>query len=351
MFGWPGDETIPLNDTTLWSGPGPEHFEDSVHRTALVATRAALVKDDYVSADKLVRGMEGLNTQFYELLADLHLRFPGHESYMSYSNTLDLDTATVTTRYTVSGAGGVNTTYTREIFVSYPAQVIVMRLSADRKGALNFSAGLSTQQHFGRTTVTPNEVLVTGRAPVHVSGPYGNADVQWDEHKGIALAVLLHVSSTGGTVTPGERSLTVTNADEAVLMVSGATSFNGFDQDPATQGRDPNAIAHDWLAKAIAKPYEALLAEHLADFRSLFRRFWVSIDDENPNRYALAYQWARYALIAASRPGSGAPRNEQGIWNHDLAPHYSSNFTLNENPEKYYRWRNRPTSERQPSPK
>lgn len=64
-----------------------------------------------------------------------------------------------------------------------------MRLSADKKGALNFSAGLSTQQHFGRTTVTPNEVLVTGRAPVHVSGPYGNADVQWDEHKGIALAV------------------------------------------------------------------------------------------------------------------------------------------------------------------
>jgi len=62
----------------------------------------------------------------------------------------------------------------------------------------------------------------------------------------------------------------------------------------------------------------------------------VSIDGETPNKYAFAYQWARYVLIAASRPGSGAPRNEQGIWNHDLAPHYSSNFTLNENPEKYY---------------
>jgi hypothetical protein len=64
---------------------------------------------------------------------------------------------------------------------------------------------------------------------------------------------------------------------------------------------------------------------------------WKSPDNgESPNRYALGYQWARYALIAASRPGSGDPRNEQGIWNHDLAPHYSSNFTLNENPEKYY---------------
>jgi alpha-L-fucosidase 2 len=336
VFGGPAEETIPLNDTTLWSGPGPEHFEDTRHHTALLATRAALVKGDYVSADKLVREMEGPNTQFYEPLGDLHLRFPGHESYVNYSNTLDLDTATVTTRYTVSEEGGRSTTYTREMFVSYPAQVIVMRLSADRKGALNFSAWLSTQQHFGRTTVTPDEVLVTGRAPVHVSGPYGNADVQWDEHKGMALAVILHVSSKGGTVTSEEQSLTVANADETVLIVSGATSFNGFDHDPAAQGKDPSAIAYAWTAKATTKSYEELQAEHLADYRRLFRRLWVSINDEKPNRYALGYQWARYALIAASRPGSGAPRNEQGIWNHDLAPHYSSNFTLNENPEKYY---------------
>jgi alpha-L-fucosidase 2 len=336
VFGWPADETIPLNDTTLWSGPGPEHFEDPRHRAALLATRSALATGDYVSADKLVRGMEGPNTQFYEPLADLHLRFPGHESYVNYSNALDLDTATVTTRYTVSGARGVKTTFTREIFVSYPAQVIVVRLSADRKGALNFSAGLDTQQHFGRTTVTSNEVLVTGRAPVHVSGPYGNADVQWDEHKATALAVLLHVSTTGGTVTPGEQCLTVANADNAMLIVSAATSFNGFDHDPATEGRDPLAVSREWMSKAIAKTYDVLQAEHLADYRDLFRRLWVSINDEKPNRYALGYQWARYALIAASRPGSGAPRNEQGIWNHDLAPHYSSNFTLNENPEKYY---------------
>ena len=336
VFGWPADETIPLNDTTLWSGSGPEHFEDPEHRAALLSTRAALANSDYASADKLVRGMEGPNTQFYEPLADLHLRFPGHESYVGYSNTLDLDTATITTRYTVTGANGAKTTFTREMFVSYPAQVIVIRISADRKGAVNFSAGLDTQQHFGRTTVGTNEMMVTGRAPVHVSGPYGNADVEWDEHKGTSLATLLHVSTKGGTVSPGERRLEVADADEALLIVSAATSFNGYDHDPATQGRDPNAIALQWMAKAIAKPYDALLVEHLADYRSLFRRLWVSINSETPNRYALGYQWARYALIAASRPGSGAPRNEQGIWNRDLAPHYSSNFTLNENPEKYY---------------
>ena len=182
---------------------------------------------------------------------------------------------------------------------------------------------------------------VTGRAPVRVSGPVANANVQWDEHRGTSLEALLHVAVKGGSVVPGKETLSVTNADEAVLIVSAATSFNGFDHDPATQGKDPDAIARGYLSKAVAKSYDALLADHLADYRGLFRRLWVSIDATGdvagmPNKNVMAYQWARYALIAASRPGGGAPRNEQGIWNHDLAPHYSSNYTLNENPEKYY---------------
>jgi hypothetical protein len=195
---------------------------------------------------------------------------------------------------------------------------------------------LDTQQHYGRTTVTANEISVTGRAPVRISGPVATAKVEWDEHTGTTLEGLLHVAAKGGSVVAGKATLSVTNADEAVLIVSAATSFNGFDHDPATQGKDPDAIARGYLTKAAAQSYDALLAKHLADYRGLFRRLWVSINEETPNKHALAYQWARYALIAASRPGSGAPRNEQGIWNHDLAPHYSSNFTLNENPEKYY---------------
>jgi alpha-L-fucosidase 2 len=332
VFGWPAADVIPLNDTTLWSGPGPEHFESPAHHDALLATRAALETSDYVKADQLVRGMEGPNTQFYEPLADLNLAFPGHEAYTNYSNTLDLDTAVITTRYTVG-----DTTFTREMFASYPAQVIVLRVTASKPGALNFTAGLDTQQHFGQTNLTANAISVTGRAPVHISGPVANANVQWDEHKGTALEAILHIATKGGQIVLGEKdSLTVKNADEAVLIISAATSFNGFDHDPATQGKDPDAIARGHLNKAVARSYQSLLDEHLSDYRGLFRRLWVSIDGETPNKNAFAYQWARYALIAASRPGGGAPRNEQGIWNHDLAPHYSSNFTLNENPEKYY---------------
>jgi len=332
VFGSPASDTIPLNDTTLWSGPGPEHFESPAHHDALLAARAALEVSEYIKADQFVRGMEGPNTQYYEPLADLHLTFPGHDTYTNYTNTLDLDTAVVTTRYTVG-----DTTFTREMFVSYPAQIIVLRITADKPGALTFTTGLTTQQHYGRTALTANEISVTGRAPVRLSGPVANANVEWDEHKGTALAAILHLTAKGGQVAPGENNtISVTNADEATILISAATSFNGFDRDPATQGRDPGAIARAYLAKAIARTYQSLLVEHLADYRGLFRRLWVSINGETTDKNAFAYQYARYALIASSRPGSGAPRNEQGIWNRDLAPHYSSNFTLNENPEKYY---------------
>jgi alpha-L-fucosidase 2 len=336
VLGSPTATSYRLNDTTLWSGSGPEHFESPEHHDALLQLREALAKPDYVKADQLAREMEGPNTQFYEPLADLHLNFPGHETFTAYSNTLDLDSAVVTTRYTVTAPDGHATTFTREMFISYPAQVIVLRLSADRKGALTFSTTLDTQQRYGTTTVSSNEVIVTGRAPVHISGPSANADIQWDPHKGTALEAILQLTTQGGAVTAGKNSLSVANADEAVILVSAATSFNGFDRDPATEGKDPDAIARAYLTKAAGRSYDSLLAEHLADFRALFRRLWVSINNERLNPYAFGYQYARYVLLSSSRPGSGAMRNEQGIWNRDLAPHYRSNFTLNENPEKYY---------------
>jgi alpha-L-fucosidase 2 len=196
---------------------------------------------------------------------------------------------------------------------------------------------LDTQQHYGHTTVSANEIAVTGRAPIHISGPVVNAAIEWAPGKGTSLEAILHVTAKGGHIASGEgNTLSVTNADEAILIISAATSFNGFDHDPATQGKDPGVIARSYLTKAVPRSYQSLLDEHLADYRGLFRRLWVSVNGESPDKNAFAYQYARYELIAASRPGGGAPRNEQGIWNHDLAPHYSSNFTLNENPEKFY---------------
>jgi hypothetical protein len=50
---------------------------------------------------------------------------------------------------------------------------------------------------------------------------------------------------------------------------------------------------------------------------------------------ALYFHYGRYLLIASSRPGT-QPANLQGIWNHQIQPPWSSNWTVNINTQMNY---------------
>jgi alpha-L-fucosidase 2 len=157
------------------------------------------------------------------------------------------------------------------------------------------------------------------------------------------------VAQTDGEVSARDSLLDVTNASEAMILVSLATSFNGFDKNPATEGKDEVAIAEEYLAKAATCSYDELKKRHTADFSSYFNR--VSIDlgpatgdsiptperlkrftdgAEDNDLAALYFQYGRYLMISSSRPG-GIPANLQGIWNQSVRPPWSSNFTSNIN--------------------
>jgi hypothetical protein len=327
IFGTVGSEIINVNETTLWSGdPGVK--TDPNGPAILAKVRQALAEKQYKKADSLVRFMEGRNSACYEPLGNIELNFDNITNYSAYSRELDLDKAVVTVKYKVNDVN-----FTREIFASHPDNVIVMRIYSDSKGAVNFNAGLTTQLH-GNASVEGNVVVIDGRAPAYDAPKTGSA--VWEDGKGIRFQSRLSLQTSGGKVTAKGNAINIAGADTAVLIFSSANSFNGFDKDPVTQGKDYTALVKGYLAKASVKNYQQLLAAHLTDYRGLFRNLWVEVNNEKPNKNVLAYQYARYNLIACSRPGGGAPRNEQGIWNRDVSPHYSSNYTLNENPEKYY---------------
>ena len=94
---------------------------------------------------------------------------------------------------------------------------------------------------------------------------------------GWAFAVCLAVRTRGGRVTSDDGRLRVAaGADEAILGPLRTTSYNGFDRFPATDGKDPVALAAGALESALRKPYDALLAAHLAEYQPLFRR--VALD-------------------------------------------------------------------------
>jgi len=326
IFGNVASEVLNLNEVTLWSG-GPVNKTTPNGPAILASVRLALAGGQYKKADSLVRFMEVKNSECYEPLGNIELGFDHSAGYTNYSRQLDLDKAIVTVRYRVDGVN-----YTREVFASYPDQAIVMRVYSDKKGSVDFDAVLNTQLQ-GKTHIEGNTIIVDGRAPSHDAASKG---IMWDENKGIRFQSRLSIKTSGGKVSEKADGLRIAGADTAVLIFSAANSFNGYDKDPVTQGKDYTSLVKTYIANTSAKTYGQLLDNHLQDYQGLFRRLWVEVNGEKPDKNVLAYQYARYELIACSRPGGGAPRNEQGIWNRDLSPHYSSNYTLNENPEKYY---------------
>ena len=348
IFGTIGRERLQLNEDTLWSG-GPKDWNNPEAREVLPEVRRLIAEGKYVEADQLSKKMMGPYTQSYLPLGDLYLTFEHGDVGRSYRRSLDLGSAVVTVTYRVG-----NVQYTREVFASYPDQVLVVRLAADRPGALSFTAELDSPLRH-RTAAEGGVLKLLGKAPAHVDPNYYDLPdpVRYDEEEGMTFEAHLQARSADGRVWVDHDGLHVRGATEVVLLLSAATSFNGYDKSPAREGRDPGPIAAGHLRAAGAKSYEELKQTHIADHRSLFDRVELDLGpsaapqdiptDEriarlgakDPHLVTLFFQYGRYLLIASSRPGT-QPANLQGIWNDQVRPPWSSNYTLNINTEMNY---------------
>ena len=355
VFGGLTIERLQLNEETLWSG-GPRDWNNPGAKEVLPEVRAALFAGDTVRATELSRKMQGTYTQAYQPLADLRLTFAGAAGATGYERTLDLDRAVATVRYSAGGA-----TFTREVFASFPDQLIVVRLTCDQPGKIGFTAAADSLLRYSVQTDGRNTLILRARAPMHSEPSYRRVDgpmIRYDDGpnpEGMTAELHMRVLNEGGRVVTGGSTLFVERADAVTLLLSAGTSFNGFDKSPGREGRDPAAVALPPLAAAEKLGYAGLLARHLADYQSLFRRVALDLgaapgaaDLTTPARLAahyqnrpdpglatLLYQYGRYLLIASSRPG-GIPANLQGIWNDSLRPPWSSNYTLNINAEMNY---------------
>jgi alpha-L-fucosidase 2 len=351
VFGGVERERLQLNEDTLWSG-GPSDWNNPKAREALAEVRRLIRAGQYSEADGAARGMQGPYTQSYLPLGDLLLTFEHGDLGRGYRRALDLRAAIAGTSY---GVGGVR--YTREAFVSHPDQALIVRLSADRPGALTVTATLdSLLRH--RTGAEGDVLRLLGRAPAHVDPNYVDQPdpVRYADDAGMSFEMRLGARATGGQLTVGHDGLHVRGADEVVLVLTAATSFAGFDRSPVREGRDPAPIAAARLWSAIAKPYDALRAAHVADHRALFDRVdlrlgspsiapaaaepatdqrLATLGARDPRLVELFFQYGRYLLIASSRPGT-RPATLQGIWNDQTRPPWSSNYTININTQMNY---------------
>jgi len=352
VYGRPRDELLQLNEDTLWSG-GPKEWNNPKAREWLPRVREEIFRGNYPEADRLCRNMQGPYNQSYQPLGDLALRFDYEGEAGDYYRELDLDRGVVLTRFRVNG-----TTFTREVFASFPDQVVVVSITSDRPRTIGMTASLDGPLHHRVSGEPPNLLIVRGRAPAHVDPNYLNNTenpVIYEEgpnSEGMRFTAVLQVFNQGGSVAAAGDSLTVKNADRVLLLVSADTSFNGFQKSPGREGINPDREAFDVLERSAALTYEQLLERHLADHRRLFRRVTLKLgtsrDDlptdrrvkeyeptADPGLVELVAQYGRYLLISSSRPGT-QPANLQGIWNNQMRPPWSSNWTMNINSEMNY---------------
>ncbi len=348
VYGGTHEETLALNDDTLWAG-FPQEDNNTKSRTALPQVRKLIFEGKYVQAQQLTdNDMTGLYTQPYEPLGSLHLHFIGQEHPQQYRRELNLHTGIAAVTYCCG-----TTRFTREVFSSAPDQCLVMHLATSGDEKLNFEIRLDSPLRYQASAISDAELRMSGKAPSHVrvGDVYTfSRDIEIsyedDPAHGMTFVCGLRVIPEDGSVTADKSGYTllVTQSSAVTILLSTATSF-AFSS--------PEQAVADVLNRAQQKSYTQLRAAHTADFSSLFDRVSFRLDsceqdiptdqlleqyrrgNHNPALVALLFQYGRYLLLSSSRPGS-QPTNLQGIWNEKLVPPWWSNYTNNINLEMFY---------------
>ncbi len=352
------DDVIWLNEGSLWGGcanpdnnPVPEGGPEILARV-----RALLDNEDWEGAEEAVKALQGNNVNSFLPMGTLHLRQNAGRDVSGYIRTLDLEKAVARTSFTV---GDVE--YVREMFVSHPHRVMVMHLTAS-KPVLEFDLEGGTMWNGALESTGADGFVVRGQVGYYQSTtwqePFEDRFTGPDGERGMRYQYRVKVASCDGDVftTP---FIHVENASEVVILISAATSFNGFNRRPDTEGRDENALAAGWIADAAGESYENLLHSHIADYQSLFKRVELNLGtaaieseakDQTTDRrledYAaggedlyletMYFQFGRYLLISSSREDSEVPCNLQGIWCKDRHPAWGSDLHTNINVQMNY---------------
>jgi alpha-L-fucosidase 2 len=351
VFGGINKEQYALNDHTLWSG-GPIPGNQPKGPEMLAKVREAIFAGDYLKGAELWKGMHGPYSARYLTMGDLLLNFDFADTTVeNYSRTLDLRKALSTVEFTKDKIG-----YKRESFISFPDQVMVVRLTASEKKKISFNALLSSKLHFTVRVEAPGYLVLSGKAPKYVAHrAEEKQQIVYDEPggEGMTFEIHLKIIPKGGQLVSTGNSIGVKDADEVTLLMTEATSFNGFDKSPGFEGKNPSQLATQKISGAATLTYNQLLNRHLRDYQNLFGRVDLNLGqqltdvptDERMLLYnkgasdnglvSLYFQYGRYLMIASSRPGS-PPSNLQGIWNQHIQPPWGSNYTTNINTEMNY---------------
>ena len=345
VFGRTENERIALNESTFWSGR-PHDYNDPEAHDYFDQIKELMYAKEYKEAEKMVNEHfygKPANQQTYVPVGDLLLDFkPGDGPVSDYYRELDMETGIVTVKYT---EGDVN--MTREVFMSYPDHVMVMKVSADKPGKVNVEARLASPFQ-RKLSSAGNRLTMNGTwsyLPTRIFDLI--AKVEGD---GMSFQTDVIAMPEKGTLATTDSSLVVTGANSVTFVLTIATDFVKYNDISG----DPSARCDEILAAVKGKSYKQLKATHVKDFSGLMGRVHLTVGDGAENArptnervtalkagepdsdlQAKLFHFGRYITVSSSREGS-EPSNLQGRWSQDLLPNWGSKYTLNVNTEMNY---------------
>jgi alpha-L-fucosidase 2 len=325
VFGGIKRERIQLNEESLWSGKKIENTnQDAVQE--IKDMRNLIFEGKYDEAQtlaeqKLTGNLDNLSN--YQSLGDLFIEMTDiqDESVVTdYYRDLHIDSAIATVHFKIG-----DKLYTREIFASYPDNVLVMKLSCNQPGSINARVSLARESGAETFRSPFDSTFLVQRGTIASNG--------------LLFETQLKATYKGGTVHNDTRKLVAENVDELILYISAATNY---------KTPEHAVLAKQILLSAIAKDYDQLKSDHIASYKTLFnnvelnlnfkdKAYDVSTDKrvekvkggtEDKYLTELLFQYGRYLLICSSRPDN-VPANMQGLWNEHLNPVFGSGYKTN----------------------
>lgn len=333
IFGNPSQEEIQLNEDSIWyGGPRDRHNPDAFKN--LNKIRHLLRQGKTAEAEERASlALSGTpeTQRHYEPLGNLFIKMNKNlDDVQAYHRELDLDSAVSKVSYSDAGVH-----FEREVFSSYPDQVMVIHLTASEENSLSFLTYLDRGEgrNYDALDALRNDTLM-------MRGETGG-------DKGIRFFCGIKVIAQDGEVHAIGNRIQVKDAKTVTILLAAATSY---------RYQDPEGEILNRLESAGNKAFEALKATHIGDYQELFHRVSLEINGKNKTKEVLPtdhllkavqdtkhhaqlvttyFQYGRYLLLSSSRPNS-LPANLQGIWNKEMLPPWDSKYTININTQMNY---------------
>ncbi|SNZ01506.1 glycosyl hydrolase family 95 catalytic domain-containing protein [Flagellimonas pacifica] len=344
VFGDPYHERIQLNEDSMWAG-GPDWESSKGNSDDLYHLRQLLKEGKTREVDSLI--VEKFSNKSilrsHQTMGDLYIDYKGKDVVSNYRRELDLNTALVTTSYTLNKAQ-----YTQRVLASHPDDALVIELATTSKDGLNLELRLDRPKDHGQSTVNvsnPADDEISMKGMVTQYGGKRFSKPLAIDH-GVRFETRLKVVTDSGTVLAKEGKVILKGVKKAILFIVANTSF--YQKEGYVQKNN------ETLSKITSKSFESLLSTHISDYQSLYKRVSFDLGGIEQNKLpinkrlqnikngkhdnslaAMLFQFGRYLLISCSRPNTN-PANLQGLWNDHIEAPWNADYHLNINLQMNY---------------